>query len=152
MWPLTTQRTSTGELEIGGVTLVDVVGRFGTPLYVYDEQTLRRSAREFRDAFMAAYPRSRVAYAGKAFLTIAIVQILREEGLGLEVVSGGELAVGLRSGMPPHEISMHGNNKSREELREALNAGIGKIIVDNEHDIDLLASLVADRPVPMPVM
>jgi diaminopimelate decarboxylase len=152
VWPVTTQRNATGELEIGGVSLVDLGNEFGTPVYVYDEQTLRQTARGFREAFTAAYPDSRVVYAGKAFLTTAIVQILRQEGLGLDVVSGGELAVGLRAGMPPHEITLHGNNKSEEELREALDAGVDMIILDNEHDIDLLASLVTGHAVPIPVM
>ncbi len=152
MWPVTTRRNAKGELEIGGVSLVDIGNDFGTPVYLYDEQTLRQTARGFRDAFTAAYPDSRVVYAGKAFLTMAIVQILSEEGLGLDVVSGGELAVGLRTGMPAHRISLHGNNKSREELRDALDAGIGKIIIDNEHDVDLLTPLVARRTEPMPVM
>jgi diaminopimelate decarboxylase len=152
VWPVTTQRNATGELEIGGVSLVDLGNEFGTPVYVYDEQTLRQTARGFREAFTAAYPNSRVVYAGKAFLTTAIVQILRQEGLGLDVVSGGELAVGLRGGMPPHEITLHGNNKSEEELREALDAGVGAIVIDNEHDIDLLAPLVTGHAVPIPVM
>ncbi|MDQ3539334.1 MAG: diaminopimelate decarboxylase [Chloroflexota bacterium] len=152
MWPVTTQRNSHGVMEIGGVSLVDIAAEFGTPIYVYDERTLRQTARGFRNAFTAAYPQSRVVYAAKAFLTTAIVQILHQEGLGLDVVSGGELAVGLRSGMPPSEISLHGNNKSREELQEALDAGIGMVIVDNVHDIDLLAPLVVRRETPIQVM
>lgn len=152
MWPVTTQRNAAGELEIGGVSLVDIDKEFGTPVYVYDERTLRQAARGFRDAFTAAYPDSHVVYAGKAFLTTALVQILGQEGLGLDVVSGGELAVGLRAGMPSHEITLHGNNKSGQELGEALDAGVGTIIVDNEHDIDLLAPLVVDRAMPVRVM
>lgn len=152
MWPVTTQRNTNGAMEIGGVSLIDIAAGFGTPVYVYDERTLRQAAREYQSALTAAYPKSRVVYAAKAFLTTAIVQILHEEGLGLDVVSGGELAVGLRSGMPPREISFHGNNKSRQELGEALDAGIGLIIVDNEHDIDLLAPLVTGRGSPIQVM
>lgn len=152
MWPETTRRNSEGGMEVGGVALADLAAQFGTPLYVYDELTFRHAARRFRDAFIAAYPDSRVVYAAKAFLTAAIVQILHEEGLGLDVVSGGELAIGLRSGMPPRDISLHGNNKSPHELREALDTGIGKIIVDNEHDIDLLSPLVSGRSEPAQVM
>ena len=152
MWPVTTRRNANGAMEVGGVSLIDIATEFGTPVYVYDERTLRQAARAYRDAFAAAYPKSRIVYAGKAFLTTAIVQILHDEGLGLDVVSGGELAVGLRSGLPPDEITFHGNNKSRQELREALDAGIGLIIVDNEHDIDLLAPLVTGRAVPIRVM
>lgn len=152
MWPVTTTRNANGELEIGGVSLVDLAAEFGTPVYLYDERTLRQTARVFREALNAVYPASRVVYAAKAFLTAVIVQILREEGLGLDVVSGGELAVGLRSGMPPCDIALHGNNKSGAELREAVDAGIGMVIVDNERDIDLLTALAVDRAVPITVM
>nr|MBA2468409.1 diaminopimelate decarboxylase [Chloroflexia bacterium] len=111
-WPMTARRAPDGVLEIGGVAIPELVRRYGSPLYVYDEATLREAARGFRNAFAAAYPRSRVVYAGKAFLTTALVPIIHEEGLGLDVVSGGELFVGLRGGLPPSEISLHGNNKS----------------------------------------
>lgn len=152
MWPVTTTRNANGEIEIGGMSLVDLAAEFGTPVYVYDEQTLRRNARTFREELGAVYPRSRVVYAAKAFLTTAVVQILCEEGLGLDVVSGGELAVGLQSGMPPGEIALHGNNKSGAELRQAVDAGVGMVIVDNERDIDLLTVLALDCPEPITVM
>ena len=152
MWPVTTTRNTSGELQVGGVSLVDLAAEFGTPVYVYDEQTLRQNARTFREALAAVYPRSRVAYAAKAFLTTAVVQILCEEGLGLDVVSGGELAVGLRAGMPPREIALHGNNKSGAELRQAADAGVGMVIVDNEQDIDLLAVLALNCSEPIKVM
>jgi len=151
-WPATTRRTPDGALEIGGVSLPDLVSRYGSPLYVYDETTLREAARGFRTAFASAYPRSRVVYAGKAFLTTALVRILHEERLGLDVVSGGELFVGLRGGMPPAEISLHGNNKSPRELGEALAAGIGKIVIDNDYEISLLRDMTRDRAEPFPVM
>ena len=151
-WPVTTRRRPDGAIEVGGVPLPDLIRRYGSPLYVYDEATLRDAARGFRDAFTTAYPRSRVVYAGKAFLSTALVRILHEEGLGLDVVSGGELFVGLRGGMPPAEISMHGNNKSPQELGEALAAGIGKIVIDNDYEISVLGDLTRNRPEPFPVM
>lgn len=151
-WPKTARRAPDGLLEIGGVAVMELARRYGTPLYVFDETTLREAARRFRDAFAGAYPRSRVVYAGKAFLTTALVRILHEEGLGLDVVSGGELFVGLRGGMPPAEISLHGNNKSPRELGEALAADIGKIVIDNEHEISLLDDMTRARPEPFPVM
>ncbi len=151
-WPATSCRTPDGALEIGGVPIPDLVNRYGSPLYVYDEATLRASARGFRETFASACPRSRVVYAGKAFLTTTLVRILHEEGLGLDVVSGGELFVGLRGGMPPAEISLHGNNKSPQELDEALTAGIGKIVIDNEYEISLLGDMTRDRTEPFPVM
>ena len=152
IWPTTTRRDETGALEIGGVSLARIAAEFGTPVYVYDEPTLRSSSRAFRDAFAGVYPTSRVVYAAKAFLASAIVEIIREEGLGIDVVSGGELFVALRAGMPASDITFHGNNKSAAELREAIEAGVGMIVIDNVHEIDLLASLVVGRRVPLPVM
>ena len=152
LWPASTRRGDDGALGIGDVRLVDLANRYGTPLYVFDEATLRDAAGGFREAFASAYPKSRVVYAGKAFLTTALVRILRAEGLGLDVVSGGELFVALRGGMPPGEISFHGNNKSERELGEALAAGVGKIVVDNDHELTLLEGLTANRAEPVAVM
>ncbi len=151
-WPMTARRAPDGVLEIGGVAIPELVRRYGSPLYVYDEATLREAARGFRNAFAAAYPRSRVVYAGKAFLTTALVPIIHEEGLGLDVVSGGELFVGLRGGLPPSEISLHGNNKSSNELGEAIAANIGKIVIDNAWEISVLDDMTRDCAEPFPVM
>jgi diaminopimelate decarboxylase len=151
-WPITARRGSDGALELGGVDLRHLAARYGTPLYVFDERTLRETARGFRKALAAHYPDSRVVYAGKAYLTAELVRIVAEEGLGLDVVSGGELFVALRGGMPPERISLHGNNKSRHELAEALTAGIGKIVIDNDHEISLLESLVKGRTDPVTVL
>ncbi len=151
-WPRATRRTRNGELEIGGVPMLALAQRYGTPLYVYDERTLRESAQSFLAALSAVYPRSRVVYAAKAFLTTALVRIVRQEGLGLDVVTGGELFVGLRGGMPATEISLHGNNKSARELGEALAAGVGKIVIDNDYEISLLEALTVAREKPVPVM
>lgn len=131
-------------MRIGGVALTELVREFGTPLYVYDEATLRGRARQIRDTFAAAYPRSRVVYAGKAGISPAIVGILAEEGLGLDVVSGGEIYAGLQSGMAPHRMVFHGNNKGRAELREALLADVGLIAVDSLHEIDVLAEVACE--------
>jgi len=151
-WPGTARRLETGEIEIGGVPLPVLAARYGTPLYVFDEEALRTAARAFREAFAAVYPASRVVYAGKAFLTTALVPLLREEGLGLDVVSGGELFVALRGGMPPEQISFHGNNKSPRELAEALAAGVGKIVIDNDDEISLLEDLTTGRSEPVAVL
>lgn len=152
VWPLGTGRNAEGEMTIGGVSVVDIVRDHGTPVYIYDETTLRANMRAVRDAFTAALPASRVVYAGKAFLTKALVTMLIEEGLGLDAVSGGELYVGLQSGMPPERMSLHGNNKSRAELRMAIEAGIGKIIVDNLDEIEMLAELTTGLAQPMIVL
>jgi diaminopimelate decarboxylase len=145
LWPETTNRDAAGRLVIGGVAADDLADRFGTPLYVFDEVTLRRQARRATAAFRAAYPRSRVVYAGKAYLSPVVVGILADEGLGLDVVSGGELYAGLAAGLAPEAITFHGSNKSEQELREALDAGVGTIAVDNLHELELLAQLTAGR-------
>ncbi len=143
-WPDTTERDVNGVLHVGGVSLQALAREFGTPLYVYDEETLRNRAREIRDIFAAAYPRSRVAYAGKAGMSPALVSILSDEGLGLDVVSGGEIFAGQKAGMDPRRMIFHGNNKGRDELEQALVAGVGLIAVDSLHELDLLQE-VAER-------
>jgi diaminopimelate decarboxylase len=143
LWPETTKRSAEGALTIGGVSADELAERYGTPLYVFDEATLRGRARLAIAAFRAAYLDSRVVYAGKAYLSAAIVGILADEGLGLDVVSGGELYAGLAAGLAPGAITFHGSNKSEQELREALAAGIGTIVVDNLHELEVLARLTA---------
>ncbi|MDQ4099552.1 MAG: diaminopimelate decarboxylase [Chloroflexota bacterium] len=152
IWPVTAERGRDGELLIGGVSVNDLAARFGTPLYVFDEQTLRERARLVRDAFTAAYPRSRVVYAAKALLNLAILRILHDEGLGLDVVSGGELYAGLRAGIPAGEITFHGNNKSEDELAEAVVVGVGAIVVDNEDELACLGRLSGGSERPVPIM
>jgi diaminopimelate decarboxylase len=143
-WPKTTRRTAEGSLEFGGVSAVDLAREFGTPLYVFDEETLRMRARSIRDAFLDVYERSRLVYAGKAYLSPALMHILVEEGIGLDVVSGGEIYAGLRAGVDPSRMIFHGNNKSRVELEEAVAAGVGLIAVDNDLEITLLESVARD--------
>ena len=143
-WPETTRRTAEGSLEFGGVSAVDLAREFGTPLYVFDEETLRTRARRIRDAFLHAYERSRLVYAGKAYLSPALMRILVEEGIGLDVVSGGEIYAGLRAGVDPSQMIFHGNNKSRAELEEAVAAGVGLIAIDNDLEITLLESVARD--------
>jgi diaminopimelate decarboxylase len=143
-WPETTRRAADGSLEFGGVSVVDLAREFGTPLYVFDEVTLRSRARRIRDEFLHAYERSRLVYAGKAYLSPALMQILVEERIGLDVVSGGEIYAGLRAGVDPAQMIFHGNNKSRVELEEAVVAGVGLIAVDNDLEITLLESVARD--------
>ncbi|HEX5497575.1 MAG TPA: diaminopimelate decarboxylase, partial [Thermomicrobiales bacterium] len=135
-----------------GVALPELADAYGTPLYVFDEMTLRQRARAIRETFQTAYPNSRVVYAGKAYLSPTVVGILCEEGIGLDVVSGGELAAGLRAGVPPAAMTFHGNNKSVEELRQAIAAGVGLIAIDNDLEIDLLRGIVAQMDVEISVL
>jgi diaminopimelate decarboxylase len=146
LWPITARTVDDGELWLGGCVASTLAAEFGTPLYIFDEATLRTQAQAYREALAQHYPgTARAAYASKAYLCTAIAQLFAEEGLDLDVVSGGELYVALRAGFPPERIHFHGNNKSREELTEALAAGIGRIVVDNFHELDMLAALSADH-------
>lgn len=141
VWPASTRRNAKGEIEIDGVSLRVMADEYGTPLYVFSERELRDNCRAFRGAFIDLWPRSRVVYAGKAGMNGALLRIIQEEGLGLDVVSGGELAMALAAGINPEEISFHGNNKGPEELREALETGVGKVVVDNLDEIGHLADI-----------
>jgi diaminopimelate decarboxylase len=145
LWPVTAERDDAGRLVIGGVGLTDLADQFGTPLYVYDEKTIREQCRTYREAFDQVYPHSRVVYAGKAFLAPSLIQIIHDEGLSLDVVSGGELYVAIQSGFPAERITFHGNNKTPDELRMALDAGIGEIVIDNFYEIELLVGLLAEH-------
>ena len=133
-------------LFIGGCDVVDLAKQYGTPLYVLDEALIRSKCRAFHRGFAAvSYPDYRVIYAGKALLTSALCRIIQEEGLGLDVVSGGELYTALHAGFPVDRIYFHGNNKSPEELEMALDAGVHRIVVDNLYEMELLASLAKER-------
>jgi len=132
-----------GHLEIGGCDTVALVSEYGTPLYLFDEFALRAKCREYLKAFRELYPESAVIYAGKAFLHGALVKILAEEGMGLDVVSGGEMGIAQKSSFPPERIYFHGNNKSAEELNAALKYGVGRIVVDNAYELELLEGIAA---------
>lgn len=153
MMLLGTQRVnSAGHLEIGGVDVTRLAAEFGTPLYVMDEATIRRKAREYLAAFRARYPKVEVSFAGKAFLCSGICKLIEQEGLRLDTASGGELFTALRAGFPADRISLHGNNKSVEELEMALEARVGHIVVDNFYEIDLLTELTKKLPAPQAVL
>jgi diaminopimelate decarboxylase len=147
IWPRTSGRTD-GALTIGGVDVRDLARDHGTPLYVFDEDDVRSRMRDWVNAFTG----SDVHYAGKAFLCKEVVRWLDAEGLGLDVASGGELAVALSVGFPPERITMHGNNKSAAELRRALDAGVGHIVVDSFDEIARLGYLAAEKGVRPKVM
>lgn len=151
-WPITTSRLPDGRLAIGGAPVDRLAAEFGTPLYVFDETTLRGRARMFRETFSQAWPDSRVVYAAKAYIAPAIGAILNEEGIGLDIASGGELYAGQVAGIPPANMTFHGNNKGESELREALVAGIGLIAVDNDHEIGLLRRLADEGQGPIPII
>ncbi|WP_420865896.1 diaminopimelate decarboxylase [Alicyclobacillus hesperidum] len=131
-------------LRIGGCDAVELVNSYGTPLIVYDEDVMRRTIRAFHNVFRAAGVPYQISYASKAFCTLAMCQLVYEEGCGIDVVSGGELHTALSAGVPAKAIHMHGNNKTVEELRYALEAEIGAIIVDNFYELNLLDELTRE--------
>lgn len=134
-----------GHLEIGGCDVLELVRSYGTPLQVIDEDLLRRNCREYFTAFDSGGQDDMVFYASKALLVKAICRIAQEEGLGLDVVSGGELFTALQSGFPPEKIVLHGNNKSPSEMEFALASGVGRIVIDNYFELETLNRLSGDR-------
>ena len=145
LFPNTAEVNDLGNLAVGGCDVAQLAEEFGTPLYVYDEATLRERCREFVGEFQRRYPKSDVSYSSKAFINISLARLFLEEGLGLDVVSGGELAVAQRVAFPPERVHFHGNNKGQEELEMALDYGIGRVVVDNFHELSLLSKLASHR-------
>jgi diaminopimelate decarboxylase len=138
LWSQTARKVD-GVLEVGGVRLTDLVAEHGSPAYVLDEADFRSRARAFRDGFAGCD----VYYAGKAFLCTTVAGWIAEEGLNLDVCSGGELAVAERAGFPMERIGFHGNNKTVAELERAVELGVGRIIVDSFHEIARLTEVVS---------
>jgi diaminopimelate decarboxylase len=147
IWPRGAKRED-GAVTIGGIDVRDLAREYGTPLFVYDEEDVRSRAREY----VAAFHDGDVHYAGKAFLCTAVARWLKEEGLGLDVCSGGELAVALAAEFPAERITLHGNNKSVAELEQALEAGVGRIVLDSFQEIARLGYLAQERGVRPKVM
>src|SRR5690625_256528 len=141
-----------GHLEIGKVDTVELAKQYGTPLYVYDVAKIRQNCRAFVQAFKNMGVSAQVTYASKAFSSIAIIQVIHEEGLSLDVVSMGELYTALQAGFPTEKIHFHGNNKSEEELKMAIEHNIGCIIVDNFYDIELLDQLLRKENKQMDIL
>ncbi|MFC7391507.1 diaminopimelate decarboxylase [Scopulibacillus cellulosilyticus] len=134
-----------GHLTIGGVDTVKLVREYGSPLYVYDIALIKEKVAEFKKAFSRREVPWQVAYASKAFSSIAMIQLINELDLSLDVVSGGELYTAVKAGFPPERIHFHGNNKTPDELKLALDEKIGTIIVDNFYELTLLDQLCAER-------
>jgi diaminopimelate decarboxylase len=145
LFPLTAEVNKQGHLFIGGCDVVDLAEEFGTPLYLFDESALRHKCREFKEEFGKYYPDALVIYASKAFLNRALALIFKEEGLGLDVVSGGELSIAHSVDFPLDKVYFHGNNKTPEELNLALDWGVGRIVVDNFYELEMLNKLANKR-------
>ena len=135
-----------GMLTVGGCSVEDLAAEYGTPLFVYDEAHLRSRCREA----VAAFGHERVVYATKAFLCRSMARLAHDEGLLLDVASGGELHVALSAGVPASACTLHGNNKSSDELRQAITAGVRNIVVDSFDELDRLEALAAQRVGPVP--
>ncbi|MFJ6572932.1 diaminopimelate decarboxylase [Streptomyces sp. NPDC091292] len=141
VWAQTVRRGADGVVTVGGVPVTRLAEEFGTPAYFMDEQDFRARARAWRTAFGTG---ADVFYAGKAFLSRAVVRWLEEEGLNLDVCSGGELVTALGAGMPAERIAFHGNNKSSEEIERAVSSGVGRIVLDSFQEIVRVAH-IAER-------
>ena len=146
LWPRNADRRD-GELVVGGVASSELVARYGTPLYVLDERDVRERAVEVSKALRSAFAQigstATVYYAGKAFLSIEFARWMTEAGLKIDVCSGGELAVVLAAGVVPERIGFHGNNKSLDEIDEAVRLGVGSIILDSQYEIERVAEAAA---------
>ncbi len=142
IWPRGARRFG-GVLTLGGADVRDLAAEFGTPLYICDEEDVRSRCRDYLEAFG---PDDRVFYAAKAFCSRAVLRWVSEEGLGVDVCTGDELEVALSAGVPPEQITLHGNNKTLDELSRAVAAGVGHIVVDSFEEVARLAYLTDSFP------
>lgn len=152
LFPETATVGSNNQLYIGGVNAVDLAEEFGTPVYVYDEATLRGQCSRFMKEFSFRSPRVAVSYASKAFLCRPLARLIAEEGLGLDIVSGGELGIAMAAEFPAERIYFHGNNKTGDELEMALDARVGRVVVDNFHELLLLNALAGQAQLKQDIL
>lgn len=148
VWARTVRRNDEGVVTVGGIEVTKLAEEFGTPAYFMDEEDFRARCRAWAHAFG---PGADVFYAGKAFLSKAVVKWLREEGLNVDVCSGGELSTALAAGMPAGQIAFHGNNKSTAEITRAIEAGVGRIVLDSFQEIARVAHVARELGVRQPV-
>ena len=145
LFPLTAKVNNEGHLCVGGCDVTELVKEYDTPLYVFDEFTLRTKCREFKDEFTNRYSETLVIYASKAFLNRALALLFKEEGLGLDIVSGGELSIAHSVAFPLDKVYFHGNNKTVAELNLALELGVGRVVVDNVYELELLGEIARKK-------
>jgi len=143
VYPLGTRVNEHGRLEVGGCDAVELAREFGTPAYVVAEDDLRARARSHIESLSSCHADFDVLFASKAFPCTAVYRVLAEEGLACDVASGGELALALRGGFDPSRIYLHGNAKSETELREALSAGVGHVVLDSFDELERLQRMAA---------
>jgi diaminopimelate decarboxylase len=152
LFPINSSVNDRGHLVIGRCDVTELAAEFGTPLYLYDETTLRAKCREFRTEFETRYPVVQIIYASKAYSNVVLLRLVEEEGLGLDVVSEGELGIAEKANFPMGKIYFHGNNKSARELEIALRLRVGRIVVDNFHELELLDELTQKLGVKQDVL
>ena len=152
IWPRTAERTADGALVVGGCDVRDLAATYGTPLFVLDEADVRQRAAEYKDAYGDDDQPFDVFYASKAFLSVAIARWMHDAGLGIDVASGGELAVALRAGVPGDRIVMHGNNKSVEEIETALRAHVHMLVSDSLDELARIDEVAGRLGVIAPIV
>ncbi len=138
VFPMTAEIGASARLTLGGVDVLDLLSEYGSPLYVFDEWTMRSMCREFVSEFESRYARTKILYASKAFANPSIARLVTEEGLGMDVVSAGEIAVAKAGGADPANLYFHGNNKTPDEVSYALDEGVGRFVVDSFYELELL--------------
>ncbi|WP_271809601.1 diaminopimelate decarboxylase [Clostridium beijerinckii] len=139
-----TMKVEDNQLMIGGVSAKNLVREYGSPLYVFDEALIREYCRDYRKYFKCEENNNRVAFAGKAFLTLQMCKLLKEENMCLDVVSGGELYTAYKSGFPLEKVMFHGNNKTLSEIELGVRLGVGNFVVDNYYEIDALNDIAKE--------
>jgi diaminopimelate decarboxylase len=144
VYPADARLTDAGSLEVGGCDVLELAREFGTPAYVYAENDLRARAREYVEAFRSRTEHFEVIYASKAFPATAVYKLFAEEGISCDCASGGELHLALQGGFDPERIYLHGNNKTEAELRYAVDAGVGTIVVDSFDEIERLERIAPE--------
>jgi diaminopimelate decarboxylase len=152
VYPMNSVHNAAGHLEIDGCDVVDLAAEHGTPVMIYEEKTLRDQCRRYVDAFRSLTDDFEVIYASKAFNTVAMFQLVAEEGLSLDVAGGGEHHTAVAAGFPPERIFYHGNNKTPRELAYALDKGVGYVVLDSLDEIRLLRMLAAERGITQRVL
>ena len=141
----TAKVNNNGNLEIGGIDTLDLVKEYGTPLYVIDQELIENTIDTMKEAFVSGRFNTQIAYAGKAFLTTGMVNLINKKGLDLDVVSAGELYTAYKAGFPMERVHMHGNNKTLEELNMAIDLGIKEIVIDNEDEISKIEKICREK-------
>ena len=152
LFPLTAEVGDEGHLVIGGCDTLELAAEFGTPLYLFDELSLRSRCAEFKKEFGQRYAETTILYAAKAFINKTLLRIFREEGFGLDVVSGGEIGLARAAGFPLERVCFCGNNKSVEEIDLALECGVGRIVVDNFYELEMLDRIAGERNITVAIL